>query len=79
MQRRVIIIITGKKILKLKFQQGLLSRERSKWPAIILAASRIDKVNGRIILLENSITTIKGNKIGGVPKGIRRERASFGS
>lgn len=40
-------------------------------PAIILATNRIDKVKGRIILLKDSIITIKNIKIKGVPKGTK--------
>lgn len=42
----------------------------NKWPATILAISRIANVIGRIIFLIVSIQTIKGIKIGGVPWGI---------
>jgi len=44
--------------------QGIwpLMRTINKWPAIILAASRTDKVIGRITLLTISIKTIKGIK-----------------
>lgn len=42
-----------------------------KWPAIILADRRTAKVKGRIILLIDSIQTIKGIKTLGVPKGTR--------
>ena len=40
-------------------------------PATILAANRIDKVNGRIIFLTDSITTITGIKNLGVPIGTK--------
>lgn len=40
-------------------------------PAIILAVSRTDNVNGRIIFLTSSIRTIKGMSTGGVPKGTK--------
>lgn len=43
----------------------------NKWPAIMLADSRIAKVPGRIILLILSIHTINGIKIGGVPWGTK--------
>lgn len=42
-----------------------------KWPAIILAANRIAKVNGRIKCLIISITTIKGAKYRGLPSGTK--------
>lgn len=48
-----------------------LRRVKRRWPAIILAARRTDKVRGRIILLIISIITIKGIKAGGVPKGTK--------
>lgn len=50
-----------------------LNKEISKWPAIILADKRTANVTGRINILINSITTIKGIKIFGVPKGTRWE------
>ena len=50
---------------------GLLTKTINKWPATILAASRTDNVNGRIILLTNSITTMKGIRAYGVPKGTK--------
>lgn len=43
----------------------------SRWPAIILALNRIDKVKGRIIFLIVSIITIKGIKNIGVLLGIK--------
>jgi len=46
-------------------------RDRSKWPAIIFAVRRIDRVNGRIINLIDSIITINGIKINGVPCGVK--------
>lgn len=46
-------------------------RVRRRWPAIILAESRIAKVPGRIIFLIVSIQTIKGIRIGGVPWGTK--------
>ena len=48
-------------------------RDNNKWPAIILAERRIDKVIGRIIRLMNSIITIKGIRIVGVFEGVRWE------
>lgn len=44
-------------------------RVSSKWPAIMFADSRIDKVIGRINLLIDSIHTINGIRIPGVPWG----------
>ena len=43
----------------------------NKWPAIILADNRTAKVPGRIIFLIDSINTIKGIKILGVPCGTK--------
>jgi len=40
-------------------------------PAIIFAVKRIDRVNGRITNLILSITTIKGIRITGHPKGTK--------
>lgn len=42
-----------------------------KWPAIILAANRIDKVKGRIKCLTLSIKTINGDNNKGLPSGTR--------
>lgn len=42
-----------------------------RWPAIILADSRIAKVPGRITFLIVSIITIKGIRTGGVPWGTK--------
>lgn len=47
------------------------SRVSNKWPATILAASRIERVPGRIIFLTDSITTIKGIRGPGVPEGTK--------
>lgn len=46
-------------------------RASSRWPAIILAASRTERVSGRITLLIISIRTINGIRTGGVPSGTR--------
>lgn len=43
----------------------------SRWPAIILAASRTANVPGRIIFLMVSIQTMKGIKTAGVPCGTK--------
>jgi len=53
------------------------SKHKSKWPAIILADRRIAKVRGRIRSLIDSIKTIKGIKIDGVPWGVRWAKKSF--
>lgn len=47
------------------------SRVNSKWPAIIFAVRRIERVKGRIIRLIDSIITIKGISILGVPEGVK--------
>jgi len=39
--------------------------------AIIFAVNRIDKVKGRIINLIDSIITIKGISMKGVPEGVK--------
>lgn len=52
-------------------------RDKSKWPAIMFAVSRIARVKGRIINLIDSIKTMKGIKGNGVPWGVRWERRSF--
>lgn len=46
-------------------------RIKSKWPAIILALNRTDKVIGRIRFLIDSIHTINGIRMLGVPNGIK--------
>lgn len=48
-------------------------RDNNKWPAIMLAVSRIESVIGRIINLIDSIITIKGIKIHGVLEGVKWE------
>lgn len=63
--------------IKLISWPDLPNKDRSKWPAIILAESRIAKVNGRIKRLIDSIITIKGIKIKGVPMGVRCARRSL--
>lgn len=45
----------------------------------MLAANRTDRVNGRITFLTNSIITIKGIKIGGVPSGTKWVIVELGS
>lgn len=49
-------------------------RFNNKCPAIILAASRTERVIGRMIFLTNSINTIKGINTGGVPDGTKWAR-----
>lgn len=50
---------------------------KSKCPAIMLAVSRIDRVIGRIIKLIDSISTIKGIRMRGVPWGVKWENKSL--
>jgi hypothetical protein len=50
---------------------GMEHKSSSKCPAIILAAKRMARVNGRITDLISSIKTITGTKTAGVPKGTR--------
>lgn len=52
-------------------------RVKSKWPAIMLAVKRIANVNGRIIKLIDSIKTMKGIRMGGVPWGVKWEKKSL--
>lgn len=52
-------------------------RVKSKWPAIILAVNRIARVKGRMISLIDSIKTIKGIRIKGVPWGVKWEKKSL--
>lgn len=53
------------------------NRVRRRWPAIMLAVKRIERVNGRIINLMDSIKTMKGIRMGGVPCGVRWEKKSL--
>lgn len=55
----------------------LPKRVNRRWPAIILAASRIARVPGRIIFLIVSISTIKGIRAKGVPCGTKWENICF--
>lgn len=48
-----------------------LNKVNRRCPATILAAKRTDRVIGRIRFLVSSITTIKGIKAIGVPRGTR--------
>jgi len=50
-------------------------RVRRRWPAIMLAANRTDKVIGRIKFLVISIITINGIRAVGVPLGTRCAKA----
>jgi len=58
------------KIIILLFNKFLI-KEIKRWPAIILAERRIERVIGRIKLLIVSIITIKGLKAKGVLRGTR--------
>jgi len=49
----------------------------SKCPAIMLAVSRMARVIGRIMSLIDSISTIKGIRIRGVPWGVKWEQVSL--
>ena len=57
--------------------KGELTRDISMCPAIILAASRTERVKGRINLLTISIITINGIRAYGVPLGTKWERKKF--
>jgi len=69
--KRIKLIIKTIKIIPEAPGPWEPKRVNSKCPATILAASRIDKVIGRIIFLTVSITTITGIKNEGVPKGTK--------
>lgn len=66
MNNHIIIVISIKLSIKL-----FPSKDISKCPAIMLAVSRTASDVGRIILLIDSIITINGIKIDGVPMGTR--------
>lgn len=53
--------------------------EIRRCPAIILAANRTERVNGRITFLTISIITIKGIKTEGVPRGTKWAIVELGS
>jgi len=53
------------------------SKHNNKCPAIILAVSRMANVKGRINNLIDSINTIKGIRIDGVPWGVKWASKSF--
>ena len=46
-------------------------RVRRRCPAIMLAVKRMERVNGRMINLIDSMITMKGIRINGVPIGVR--------
>lgn len=71
-------MITAIRIIGCVSIEPLAKRVRSKWPAIILAAKRTDKVSGRIDDLIISIITIKGIRATGVPKGTRWASIAWG-
>ena len=50
---------------------GDLNNTIKRWPATILAANRTERVIGRITALVSSITTIKGARGPGLPKGTK--------
>jgi len=61
-----------KSIIELEiFNSEEPSKVNSKWPAIIFAVRRIDNVNRRIIKLIDSIITINGISIKGVPDWVK--------
>ena len=55
----------------------LPKRVINKCPATIFAASRTERVRGRIKDLTTSISTIKGIKAPGVPRGTRCDNISL--
>ena len=54
-----------------KFKLPPFTKLINKCPATMLAASRTDKVMGRIMFLTSSIKTINGINALGVPEGTR--------
>jgi hypothetical protein len=70
-----IIIKSNNKLLI--FSPEDPNKERRRWPAIIFAVKRTAKVMGRINKLIDSIITIKGIKIVGVPCGVKCEKKSL--
>lgn len=68
---KTILIINNNKFNVFKLGPCEPSSVNSKWPATILAANRIDKVIGRMMLLIVSIITIIGIKNLGVPTGTK--------
>ena len=70
--------IKGKIIIRLDWGVWDLNSVSSKCPATMLAASRTDRVKGRIKFLINSINTMKGIKIKGVPSGTKCANILFG-
>jgi len=66
-----IISIKRTLLVILKICTGELAKAIKIWPAVILAANRIERVMGRIICLISSINTINWDKGKGVPIGTR--------
>lgn len=69
-------IIFIKSILEISWPEDP-KRDSSKWPAIIFAVKRIERVIGRISNLIDSMITIKGINKAGVPWGVRWVRRLF--
>lgn len=69
-----ILLINTYIVLIDEIEAYLERRVIRRWPAIILAASRIAKVKGRITILMVSIITMKGIRIMGVPIGTKWAR-----
>jgi len=77
---KIIKIIRGIKLIRYRlgiFSEISLNNVKRRWPAIILAASRTDRVIGRIMFLVVSIITIKEANIIGVPLGTKWENILF--
>ena len=70
---------TEKVIMLASIEQALPVKESNKWPAVILAASRTERVIGRIKFLTISISTINGIKALGVPVGTKCAKVAFKS
>lgn len=66
--------IRGRAVKIVKLVIAELNKISNKCPAIMFAASRTERVIGRIRFLTVSIRTIKGISIRGVPAGIKWTR-----
>lgn len=74
--KRISALARGRKINQELLTSWLPKSVRRRCPAIILAASRTDRVIGRMRFLIISITTINGIRTGGVPVGTKWARNS---
>lgn len=74
--KRNSAVITPGNSLQDEVTIWLPSKVNKRWPAIIFAANRTDKVIGRIMFLIISMITIKGISAAGVPIGTKWARKS---